>query len=338
LKKAFDFPRARPGLDRISSVVGSSHARQRLDVYLTGTFEGYSRSFLQSLIRRGSVLIDGHPVRPSHKLSAGEEVAIILPGGAPMVPEEMPIDVLLEDEFLVAVNKRPGVVMHPARGHISGTLLNGLLHRYADLIDRPDFHLGALHRLDAGTSGAVLWAREAAAHRFLARQFEKRQVAKTYVAVVHGAPVESRFEVDSPLGVDPKDRRRIAVDGRGSRRALTSFEVLATGSLGEPMALVMAKPQTGRSHQIRVHLAHVGHPVVGDVVYGGRRENARGEALIGRQALHSRVIGFIHPADRSWREVVAPLHADMESLCVRAGLGVSCDGRWSGGRTEEVGT
>jgi len=321
-KKPYDFPRARAGLDRISVIVKPSTPRDRLDVFLTTAFEGYSRSFLQEFIRQGNVLVNGRTVRPSHRIQPGEEVAVILPEGAPMVPEDIPLQVIFEDNLLVAVSKQPGLVMHPARGHLSGTLLNGLLHRYADFMERQDFHLGALHRLDADTSGVVLWAREAEAHTYVARQFERRKVKKSYLAIVHGRPAEDEFEVDAALGYDPVDRRKIIVDGLHAKTARTRFRVLADGECGEVLSLVKAMPMTGRTHQIRVHLASTGHPVTGDVIYGGRRENEAGE-IIGRQALHSERLGFTHPGNKQWTEVRAPLYDDVAALLQRSGIEVT---------------
>ncbi len=303
----------------MSLIVRQSQARARLDVFLTTAFEGYSRSFFQEFVKQGNVLIDGRTSKPSHKLALGEEVTVILPEGAPLIPQEMDLEILMEDDCFVAVNKRAGIVMHPARGHVNGTLLNGLLHRYDAQSGEEGFHLAALHRLDADTSGAVLWSREMVSHRDVAKQFETRKIKKEYRVVVHGVPDEAEFEVDAPLGVSPEDRHRIAVDGCDARHARTNFEVICSGSLGEDLTLLRAKPFTGRSHQIRVHLAHTGHPVVGDVMYGGRRVNAEA-SLIGRQALHSRILGFTHPVEEKWIEVVAPLLEDMTSLVERAGL------------------
>lgn len=317
-KGRHDFPRARPGAEVQSFGVRRANQGMRLDRFLASRFPGYSRSFLQELIREGRVLVKGKPCRPSTPVAPGDEIELRLPEGAPREPEDLGLEVVYRDDCVLAINKRPGLVVHPARGHKTGTILQGLFHLFREEIARdPTFHVGPVHRLDAGTSGLLLCAWGEETHKFLQSQFEHRSVEKTYLAICSGEPRFDELEVDAPLGTDPADPERVAVGGLRARPALTRLKVLARGG---GCALVRAEPHTGRTHQIRVHLAHVGHPLVGDELYGGPTRDARGATLLERPALHSESLTFVHPRTGEPMTLRAPLWRDMRELLERIGL------------------
>jgi 23S rRNA pseudouridine1911/1915/1917 synthase len=358
-KGRHEFPRAKPGAEEQTFGVGQEYSGWRLDRYLSIRYPGYSRSFLKNLVKEGRVLVDGRPSRPSAAVGPGTEITLRLPEGAPREPEDLRLEVVHRDDWIVALNKRPGLVVHPARGHRTGTVQQGLYHLFRDEIARdPAFHVGAAHRLDMGTSGLLLCGIGLETRKYLQAQFERREVGKSYLAVVHGEPEWREAEVDRPIGVDPRDRRRRAVNGTNARPALTRLVRLAAGSTastakgakeaggpsvlpwtsalpfppspgvlgalgGEgrcPFALVRAEIHTGRMHQIRVHLAHLGHPVVGDELYGGRTRDEEGAPLLDRPALHSLSLTFKHPATGERVTLDAPLWPDMREFLEKRGI------------------
>lgn len=336
-KGRHEFPRAKPGREVLclSRVLASARKARgprrgmRLDVYLTHRFPGYSRSFLQSLIKDGRVLVGGKPAKPSGRVVPGEEITLRLPEGAPRTPEDLGLEVIYRDEWVLALNKRPGLVVHPARGHKTGTVLQGLFYLFKDELERdPRFHVGPVHRIDMGTSGLLLCAIGGETHRYIQSQFEHRRVGKKYLALVRGVPDFGEKEVDLPIGTDPENRLRMAVSGRGARAARTRFKVLASGmatagSARPALSLVLAEPFTGRSHQIRVHLAHLGHPLVGDALYGGgtgTRKRPFRVPVPSRPCLHSWRLSFRHPATGEEMTLEAPLWKDMRESAQKNGL------------------
>ncbi|MBN1808859.1 MAG: RluA family pseudouridine synthase [Planctomycetes bacterium] len=293
----------------------------RLDAYLAERFQGYSRTFFRDLIRRGKVLVNRLPTRASHKVGPGEQITLFLPRGATRDPFALDLDVIYEDRSIIVLNKPPGVVVHPARGHMHDSLLNALYHRYREEMEADEaFQVLTIHRLDIDTSGAIIYSTDAAVQYRIQQEFETRGVQKTYLAVVHGSPGWEETTVKAALGTDLEDRKKVSVDGWDSRPAHTDFQVLARGDF---VTLVRAFLHTGRSHQIRVHLSHIGHPVAADEMYGGRQELGTGEHLIKRQALHSEKIQFFHPGLGKRMEVRAGLPEDMRRLLERkTGAGV----------------
>lgn len=280
--------------------------RPRLDRYLAVRFPGFSRSAVQRWIAEGLVLVDGRPAKASQKVAGGQRIQVTVPPPTPedLVPEARPLDILYEDADLVLLNKPPGEVVHPAPGHSTGTLVQALLAHCTDLTGvggrlRP----GIVHRLDKDTSGVLLVAKNERTFRALQEQFKAREVRKTYLALVHGHPHEPAGRIEAPIGRDPHSRQRMAVVP-GGRTAVTRYRVLR--SVGS-YALVLAQPVTGRTHQVRVHLAFLGHPVAGDALYGPRR------APFPRQFLHAWCLGFHHPSTGKWMEVRAPLPADLRA-------------------------
>jgi 23S rRNA pseudouridine1911/1915/1917 synthase len=307
--------------DARAFVVEGDAAGARLDRFLAERLPDLSRARIQDLIAGACVTLDGRPAKASARLRAGASVAVSVPEPAPATPapEDIPLRVVHEDAHLLVVDKPAGLVVHPGAGASSGTLVNALLHRVHDLsgvggVLRP----GIVHRLDKGTSGLIVVAKDDATHRALARQFAQRTVRKEYLAVVLGVPARAQGEIDRPIGRDPVHRRRMAVDAPRARAARSSFRVRERL---DAAALLEVTIHTGRTHQIRVHLASVGHPVAGDELYGGRRppastRAATREALgsLKRPALHAARLEFDHPAGGGRLSLVSPLPADLESL------------------------
>jgi len=304
----------------ISSIPGrhfkaSAHAGQRLDAALA-LLAGVSRAESQRWISGGYVRLNAHPCRASQRLREGDEIEATPPAAEPLelVPEPIPLTVLYEDEDLLVIDKPAGLVVHPAPGHARGTLVNALLHHCTDLagiggVLRP----GIVHRLDRGTSGALVVAKHDAAHHALSAQFRVHAIERVYWAIARGLPRgESGFS-DRALGRHPRDRKRMSVRTRTGRQAHTTWRVLRRYPSSRCVWLEVS-PTTGRTHQIRVHLAAAGLPLLGDSVYG--RE--RGHALaFGRPALHAVTLGFRHPRSGEWLRFTAPLSGDLEALILR---------------------
>ncbi len=274
----------------------------RLDRWLSAQLPELSRRRLQGLIREGHVRVDGKTVRkPGASLRAGSVVELALPPPerVELEPEPMSLEILYEDDDVVVVHKPAGLVVHPAAGHEHGTLVQGLLagRRLAPAggAKRP----GVVHRLDKATSGALVLAKTDRAYYALVEQFKARRVKKIYLALVHGLVPEPQGEVEGAIGRDPRHRERMAIKPRSGKPALTRFRVRARLP-EEGTTLLEIYPHTGRTHQIRVHLSAIGHPVVGDPVYGPRPPRAK------RLMLHAWVLGFLHPRTGEWVEVTAP--------------------------------
>jgi 23S rRNA pseudouridine1911/1915/1917 synthase len=273
------------------------------------------------VIAAGGVLVDGRAARPSLRLKAGQSVSVRLPAPRPAEPaaEDIPITVVHEDRHLLVVDKPAGLVVHPGAGRASGTLVNALLHRVRDLsgiggVLRP----GIVHRLDRGTSGLLVVAKDDATHLALSRQFSGRTVEKEYLAVVLGVPRAREGAIDAPIGRDPVHRQRMSVRAPRGRTARSTYRVVEAL---DGAALLRVRIATGRTHQIRVHLAALGHPVAGDATYGGRRSPAsrRPEAraaleALARPALHAARLAFTHPATGERLSFESPLPADLQDL------------------------
>ncbi|MCX7669860.1 MAG: RluA family pseudouridine synthase [Anaerolineae bacterium] len=298
---------------------------ERLDKWLAGRLPEYSRAQIQRWIADGRVTAGPRPLKASYKVNAGEVISVVVPAPEDYAvePEPIPLAVLYEDDDLLVINKPAGMVVHPAAGNYHGTLVNAVLHHCPHLagvggVQRP----GIVHRLDKDTSGVILVAKNDAAQRALQAQFKAREVHKTYLALVHGWMAPRQGEIRAPIGRDPHHRQRMAVVplARG-RDAVTRYAVQSyleqpagprsTGVASPRYTLVACHPLTGRTHQIRVHLAHVGHPIVGDPVYGGRRKTA---LHCPRQFLHAERIRFRLPATGQEVEFSAPLPADLSEV------------------------
>jgi 23S rRNA pseudouridine1911/1915/1917 synthase len=310
----------------VELTVGAEAAGQRLDAFLAHELPKHSRVQLRKVIGAGGVKVNGQGTKVAHRLAAGDRIVLVLPrmNAAGPNPEEIPLDILYEDEHVIAVNKPPGMVVHPARGHWSGTLASALSYHFRQLSSaggptRP----GIVHRLDRDTSGVMVVAKTDPMHFALAAQFENRTTEKEYFAITAGVPDRDRDRIEQPIGVHPQQREKMAIRGghSTSREAATFYEVLERFA---GFAAVRVLPKTGRTHQIRVHLAHIGCPVLCDKLYGGRSEIKRSELVRGhaddhtvvlsRQALHAQRIKLAHPASGEPIEFVAPLPGDLAAV------------------------
>lgn len=303
--------------------VGVSLRERRIDKYLHGRFRNLSRHFIQNAIRAGSVKVNGEPVKPSFKLSHRDVIEFVLPEPEKkeIEPEDIPLDVLYEDDDLIILNKPPDLIVHPARGNKHGTLVNALAH-YSEQLSSGlgEFRPGIVHRLDRNTTGVMVVTKHDVAQWKVAKQFELRQVQKSYLAIVHGTPELTADRIDAPLGVHPKIREKYAVRSETGKEAVTFYEVIEAF---RGFSLIHCKPRTGRTHQIRVHLSHLKHPIVADDMYGGKlvypwqladTEPAVEEPAIARCALHAWTLEFTHPTTEQRVRFEAPLPADMQTF------------------------
>jgi 23S rRNA pseudouridine1911/1915/1917 synthase len=309
-----------PEAEAFAFEVSEEDAGTRLDALLAARIEGVSRTALKRAIEDGDVLVGGIGVKPSHKLKAGERVEVELPAPLPseIEPEDISLEIIYEDEEVVVVNKQAGMVVHPAAGVQSGTLANALAFHFGQLSKHAgSLRPGIVHRLDRDTSGCIVVAKTAQAHEHLADQFRARTVFKSYVALVHGVLKEDKGKVEEPVARDLRNRTRMAVV-RGGRGALSLWRVRRR--FGR-MTMLEVQIKTGRTHQIRVHLAWLKHPVVADELYGGGRDKtladpalrARVKAL-GRQFLHAERLGFHHPRSGEWLSFTAPLPVELSDF------------------------
>ena len=286
--------------------VESGQARERLDAFLASQEPEVSRSHWKVLIQQKHVLVNGTACKPNHKLKTGDEITYSIPEEAPMEPwpEAISLDILFEDDAVLVVNKPPGLVVHPAPGNESGTLVNALL--YHDPVFQALERSGIVHRLDKDTSGVMVVAKSAQAIAELQRQFKARETEKEYLALVWGHPPASG-RIETLMGRHPVHRKKMAVLKEGGRSAVSSYKVLE--SFGET-ALLQVRIETGRTHQIRVHMTHAGHPIVGDAVYGRARKHAL-PIKPHRQMLHAARLEFSHPETGKRLSFEAPLFDDM---------------------------
>ncbi|MBQ7416363.1 MAG: RluA family pseudouridine synthase [Oscillospiraceae bacterium] len=277
---------------------------ERLDAFLARTVEGLSRSAAQKLIEDGCVLRNDRAAKKNDKLSVGDEIRVTIPEPkeVDIAATEMPLDIVYEDEDLLVINKPKGLVVHPAAGHQDDTLVNGLLYALGDDLSGINGELrpGIVHRIDKDTSGLLAVAKNDRAHTFLASQLKDHTMARTYEAIVCGSFREDSGTVDAPIGRHPSDRKKMTVTERNSKRAVTHWEVVARY---RGYTHVRCKLETGRTHQIRVHMAHIGHPILGDTVYG-RKKPELGQSS---QVLHAGALCFYHPRDGRPVMVFAPL-------------------------------
>jgi len=310
--------------DEYSFTISRERGGQRLDLFLAGVLPDFSRSHLKKLIKEGQVLVNGNPVKPSYETRAGDLITADIRGPDPdeaLEPESMRLDVLFEDEDLLIVNKPHGLVVHPGAGHSEGTLVHGLLAHSPHLaIQGSPLRPGIVHRLDKDTSGVLVVAKSSRAYLNLIGQFKEKIVRKDYLALVYGSPAKSEGEISSLLGRHPADRKKIAVLQKGGRVALSRWRVVK--NWGET-ALLLVQIETGRTHQIRVHLSHIGHPVVGDETYGGGKRRAKNikstrvrELLLGaqRQMLHAARLELIHPVTGKVLSATAPVPEDFQEI------------------------
>ena len=292
-----------------------AEAGPRIDKYIAVEVPELSRSVVQRLIKQGRVTVGGEATKSSYRVEAGDEIVVRIPPPEPMEvkPQAIPLDIVYEDEDIIVVNKPPGMVVHPAYGHRTGTLVNAVLAHCPDLAGvGDDLRPGIVHRLDKDTSGLIIVAKNDSARRHLQRQFKRREVKKVYVALLEGHLEPVRGVIEAPIGRDKKRRKRMAVV-EGGREARTEYRVMEyftdrTGTRSRSYTLVEAEPKTGRTHQVRVHFASIGHPLAGDPVYGFRKQRL---SLLRRQFLHAQTLGFRLPGSDEYIELTAELPDDL---------------------------
>ena len=284
---------------------------ERFDAVVASLSEGQSRSYLKTLIKDGSVLLNGKTAKPSTKVHENDVIELVLPEKIvpDILPENIPLDILYEDDDVLVVNKPKGMVVHPAPGHYSGTLVNAVMYHCGESLSgingvmRP----GIVHRIDRDTTGSVISCKNDAAHNSIAQQLQEHTIVRRYFAILYDNIAEDEFTVDKPLGRDPAERKRMAVRSDG-KRAVTHCKVLRRYGR---YTYVECRLETGRTHQIRVHMAYVHHPLLGDEVYAGRRKSPF--ATQG-QCLHAGILGFVHPRTGEYIETKAPLPQYFEEI------------------------
>ena len=292
----------------------------RLDLFLSLREPGLSRSRIQSLIKHGNVQVNEHLSKPSQRLKSGDRIEIVIPppSAVNLIPQDVDFAVIYEDKSLIVVSKPAGVVVHPAPGHSEGTLVHGLLKHCRDLSGiGGELRPGIVHRLDKDTSGLLVAAKNDNAHLSLARQFKSGDIRKEYAAIVHGRMKTHVGEVNRPIGRHPVKRKKMAVVSKGGRQAITAWRMVEEFDAGFSFLSILLK--TGRTHQIRVHMSHIGHPLIGDSVYGygpnwWKRNFPVGKGVswqVERQMLHSLRLAFTHPENNRLMEFESPLPQDM---------------------------
>ena len=293
----------------------AEHSGIRIDRFLSEQLPEHSRSYIQKLIKDGQVSIGGKAVKSNYKIAGTEEISLLIPDQVlpDILPEDIPLDILYEDQDLIVVNKPKGMVVHPAAGHYSGTLVNALMYHCKDDLSgingvmRP----GIVHRIDRNTTGSLLVCKNDFAHNAIAEQLKVHSITRKYRAIVHGNLKNDQGTVDAPIGRHPIDRKKMAIEPRNGRDAITHYRVLER--FGN-YTYIECQLETGRTHQIRVHMSSIHHPIVGDDVYGPAK--CPFSALQG-QTLHAQVLGFIHPRTGEYMEFSAPLPEYFENLLTK---------------------
>lgn len=283
-------------LERINCVADRV---ERIDKFISSKLDGVTRSYVQKLIDDGNVLVDGKVVKSNHKLKVGQNIVMDIPEAKSLdiKAEDIKLDIVYEDEHMLVVNKPQNMVVHPAAGNYEGTLVNALMHHCGDSLSgingviRP----GIVHRIDKDTSGLLLVAKDDETHLGLSEQIKEHSLTRKYVAIVHGNFKNDEGTVDAPIGRHPTDRKRMCITEKNSKNAVTHYRVLKRFA---EYSLVECKLETGRTHQIRVHMASIGHPVMGDKTYGVKKEKYN----LSGQLLHAKIVGFIHPITKEYME------------------------------------
>lgn len=275
----------------------------RIDRYLSDCYPQWSRSYLQKLLKEENILVEGQKSKANYKLHAGEEISIVIPSleDVEILPEDIPLDILYEDQWLLIVNKPKGMVVHPAAGHTSGTLVNAVMHHCQGSLSGINGQLrpGIVHRIDKDTTGALVICKDDTTHRALAEQLKEHSITRKYRAIVLGNLAEDGT-VEGPIGRHPVDRKKMAINYKNGKPAVTHYHILENF---QKYTYIECQLETGRTHQIRVHMTSIGHPLLGDSVY----TKAKWPYKLEGQVLHAMVLGFIHPATGKYLEVEAPL-------------------------------
>lgn len=292
-------------------IVPEESSGLRIDKFLTEICPDYTRSFLQKLLKSELVEVNGKPVKSSYKTAAGDTVTFEVPEAveAKITAQEMPLDILYEDEDVILINKPKGMVVHPAAGHYEGTLVNGLMHHCREQLSgingvmRP----GIVHRIDMDTTGVLIVCKNDLAHNSIAEQLKVHSITRKYYAVVFGSLKDDEGTIHAPIGRHPNDRKKMSINSKNGKDAVTHYKVLERF---HGYTLVECRLETGRTHQIRVHMASIGHPLLGDQVYGPAKQPFRLQG----QTLHAGVLGFLHPRTGEYMEFSAPLPKYFEEL------------------------
>jgi len=303
--------------------VGNTIKERRLDKYLHGRFSNFSRAMIQKHIASGSVKVNGQTAKAGFRLSPGDKIELTLPELPPkeITPEDIALDIIYEDDDIIILNKQPDIIVHPARGYTHGTLVNALAFHCDELSSGlGEFRPGIVHRLDKDTTGVMVVTKNDRAQWKVARQFEHRQVNKTYLAIVHGTPELRADRISAPLGVHPRIREKYAIRPEIGKEATTFYELVEAF---RGFSLLRLTPRTGRTHQIRVHVSYIKHPIVADDMYGGKpvypwqlqdAEPVPQDPVMARCALHASTLEFKHPSTGQMMKFEAPLPQDMQSL------------------------
>ncbi|PJJ28118.1 RluA family pseudouridine synthase [Lacrimispora celerecrescens] len=292
-------------------IVAPEEAGVRIDRYLSDQCQDISRSYLQKLLKEQSVLVEEKPVKTNYKVNAGDRISLTLPEirEPEIMPEEIPLDIVYEDKDIILINKPKGMVVHPAAGHYSGTLVNGLMSHCRNELSgingvmRP----GIVHRIDMDTTGVLIVCKNDMAHNSISEQLKEHSITRKYAAIVHGVLKEDEGTINAPIGRHPVDRKKMSINEKNGREAVTHYRVLERY---RQFTYIECQLETGRTHQIRVHMASIGHPLLGDSVYGPAKCPFR---LTG-QTLHAGVLGIIHPRTGEYIEFTAPLPDYFEEL------------------------
>jgi 23S rRNA pseudouridine1911/1915/1917 synthase len=296
--------------DVVEWTVEKQYTNERIDKFITEALEeNVSRTLVQQWVKDGHVKVNGKAIKPNYKLSEQDVITLLIPDpqGVELAAENIPLNVVYEDADVIVINKQRGLVVHPAPGHYSGTLVNALMYHCQDLSGiNGELRPGIVHRIDKDTSGLIMSAKNDKAHASLAEQLKAHTVNRKYIALVHGNLQHDQGTIDAPIGRDSHDRKMYTVTEKNSKQAVTHFVVIER--FGD-FTLVELKLETGRTHQIRVHMKFIGHPLVGDPMYG----KSKGMLMDG-QALHAAILGFKHPRTGEWLQFEAPIPSDMEYL------------------------
>ena len=284
-------------------IVEESDINKRIDVFLAKNLESFSRSYIQDLIKKGKATIGGKSIKANYRLRNGDNVVLNIPKPEPLeiLPENIPLDILYEDNDVILINKPKGMVVHPAAGHYSGTLVNALLYHCKDNLSGINGVLrpGIVHRIDMDTTGVIIACKNDKAHQNIAKQLAEHSIARRYVAIVNGNLKEDEGVVDAPIARAKNDRKKMAVDKDG-KTAVTHYKVLERLKNYTYIECVL---ETGRTHQIRVNMSYINHPLLGDEIYSGKKESMKLQG----QCLHAVVLGFIHPTTNEYMEFEAPI-------------------------------
>ena len=292
-------------------IITEEMEEERIDKCLNTLMESLSRSYIQKLLAEGKVTVNGRSVKPSYRVSADDEVILVLPPSIipDILPEKIPLSVLYEDQDVIVIDKPKGMVVHPAPGHYEGTLVNALMYHCKNELSGINGVLrpGIVHRIDRDTTGSIIACKNDHAHNEIARQLKEHTIVRKYQAIVHGVLKEEEGTVHTLIGRHPIDRKKMAVVDRGGKEAITHYRVLKHFQNTTYIECIL---ETGRTHQIRVHMAHLGHPLLGDQVYGAKSNPYK----LNGQTLHAGILGFIHPSTGIYVETKAPLPEYFEKL------------------------